>query len=160
MPANLTARAAALMALSLVCGAAGAATACSLATSPVMFGHYDVFTSASLDTSATVLLTCHRIGGPQHTSVTIAIGPGAHGNVPSRKMRSNGGDLLGYNLFRDAGRTAVWGQAAGLDAVTQTLAVPNNSSAQLSVTIFGRMPPGQDVPTGSYADHVTVTVTP
>jgi spore coat protein U-like protein len=160
MPANLTARAAALLALSLLCGAAGAATACALATSPMVFGSYDVFSPASLDTSATVIVTCRRSGGPQNISVTIAIGPGAHGSGATRKMKTSGGDLLDYNLFRDAGRTAVWGQVAGLDAVTQTLAVPNNSSAQLSVTVFGRIPAGQDVSKGSYADSVVVTVMP
>jgi spore coat protein U-like protein len=163
MPANLTTstRAAALLTLSLVSGAAGAATACSLATSPVVFGGYDVFSPTSLDTSATILLTCSRAGGPQNTSVTIAIGPGAYGGGgASRKMKTHGGDLLGYNLFRDAGRTAVWGQVAGFDAVTQTLAVPNKSSAQLGVTIFGRIPAGQNVSKGSYADSVVVTVTP
>jgi len=148
--------------LSLLCGAAGAATTCTMAISNLVFGGYDVFSPASLDTSATVIVTCSRDGGPQNTNVTIAIGRGTHGgSTSSRKMKMNGGggDLLGYNLFRDAGRTAVWGET-GLDAFTQTLAVPNNFSAQLTATIFGRIPAGQDVSMGTYSDSVVVTVTP
>ena len=71
-----------------------------------------------------------------------------------------GGDLLGYNLYKDAGMTSIWGQIPGLDAFTQSLAVPNKSSAQLSLMIFGRIPAGQDVQKGTYADNVVLTVTP
>ena len=149
------------MALSLVSGAGSAATMCSLAIGNVVFGSYDVFSPTSLDTSATVIVTCRRDGGPQNVNVAIAIGPGAHGgSTASRKMRMPGGDLLGYNLFRDAGGTSVWGQVPGLDAFTQTLAVPNKSSAQLSVMIFGRIPAGQNVLKGTYSDNVVLTVTP
>jgi len=148
-------------ALSLLSGAAVAATTCTLAVSNVAFGGYDVFSAASLDTSGTIIVTCARSGGPNPT-VTITIGPGAYGgSTASRKMKMNGGaDFLSYNLFRDAGRTAVWGEVPGLDAFTQTLAVPNNSSAQLTATIFGRIPAGQDVSKGTYSDSVVVTVTP
>ncbi|MBH2019642.1 MAG: spore coat protein U domain-containing protein [Burkholderiales bacterium] len=161
MFANLTIRIAALTALSLVSGAGSAATMCSLAIGNVVFGSYDVFSPTSLDTSATVIVTCSRYGGPQNINVTIAIGPGAHGGATaSRKMKMPGGDLLAYNLFRDAGRTSVWGQVPGLDAFTQTLAVPNKSSAQLSVMIFGRIPAGQNVLKGTYSDNVVLTVMP
>ena len=161
MFANSTIRAAAGMALSLVSGAGSAATLCALAIGNMAFGSYDVFNPASLDTHTTVTVTCSRDGGPQNIDVTIAIGPGAHGgSTASRKMKMPGGDLLDYNLFRDAGRTSVWGQVPGLDAFTQTLAVPNKSSTQLSVMIFGRIPAGQDVLKGMYADNVVLTVMP
>lgn len=161
MFANSTLKIAALMALSLVSGVGSAATMCSLAIGDVAFGSYDVFDPTSLDTSANVLVTCSRDGGPQFINVTITINPGTHGgSTASRKMSMPGGDLLDYNLFSDASRTSIWGQVPGLDAVTRTLAVPNNSSAQLSVMIFGRIPAGQDVPKGMYADRVTLTVMP
>lgn len=161
MFANSTIRTAAWMALSLMSGAGSAATMCSLAIGDVVFGSYDVFNVTNLDTHATVNVTCSREGGPQNIDVTIAIGPGAHGgSTASRKMKMPGGDLLDYNLFRDAGRTSVWGQVPGLDAFTRTLAVPNKSSAQLSVMIFGRLPAGQDVLKGTYADNVVLTVMP
>jgi len=150
-----------LLSLSLCCGAASAATACTLASTPLVFGAYDVFSPASLDSSATLVLTCSRFGGPQNVAVSIGIGAGVHGGANAgRKMRAGSGQLLGYSLFRDAGRTAAWGDVVGLNTFTQTLAVPNQSSAQLSVTVFGRIPPAQDVPAGVYSDSVTVTVMP
>lgn len=161
MFANSITKTAALIALSLLSGAGSAATICSLATANIAFGVYDVFSPTGLDTSSVVIITCSRDGGPQSINVTISIGPGANGgSTASRKMRTPGGDLLDYNLFKNAGMTSVWGQIPGLDAVTQTLAVPNKSSAQLSVMIFGRIPAGQDVMKGTYADNVVLTVTP
>lgn len=161
MSVNSTLKTAAFVALSLVSGAGGAATICSLATGNVAFGTYDVFSPTSLDTSSTVIVTCSRDGGPQNINVTIGIGPGANGGTTaSRKMRTSSGDLLNYNLFKNAGMTSVWGQIPGFDAYTQTLAVPNKSTAQLSVMIFGRIPAGQDVMKGTYSDNVVVTVTP
>lgn len=162
MSANSTIRGVAFAALALLCGSSVAATTCSLAIGNAVFGGYDVFSPVSLDTSATVIVTCSRIGGPQNITVTIAIGPGAHGgSTANRKMKMDGGsDYLRYNLFRDAGRTALWGDIPGQDAFSQTLAVPNNSSAQLTATIFGRIPAGQDVSKGTYSDSVVVTVMP
>ena len=161
MFANLTSKAATLMALSLLCGAASAATTCSLATGNAVFGSYDVFSPGSLDTSTTVVITCSRSGGPQNITIDMAIGPGSYGGTTfNRKMKTNGGDLLRYNLFKDAGKTAIWGQVSGLDTFTQTLAVPNKSSAQLTATIYGSIPAGQDVSKGLYSDSVVITVTP
>ena len=161
MFANSTINAAALITLSLLSGTGRAATTCTLAVGNVIFGSYDVFSPGSLDTSAPVIVTCSREGGPQNINVTIGIGPGANGgSTASRKMKMLGGDLLDYNLFRDASKTSVWGQVPGVDAFTQTLVIPNKSSTQLSVTIFGRIPAGQDVQKGVYTDNVVLTVTP
>ncbi|MDP1983080.1 MAG: spore coat U domain-containing protein [Sulfuritalea sp.] len=158
----MTTRAIAVIVLAALAGAVEAATSCTLATSNVAFGSYDVFVAASLDTSGTIMVTCTRVGGPANTSITIAIGPGTHGgSTATRKMKMNGGsDLLAYNFYTDVGRTAVWGNVPGLDAFAQTLFVPNHSSAQLTSTIYARIPAGQDVAKGIYADSVVITVTP
>ena len=161
MSVNSTINITMLIALSLLSGAGGAATICSLATGNVAFGIYDVFNPRSLDTNSAVLITCTRDGGPQTINVSVSIGPGENSSsTASRKMRAPGGDLLDYNLFQNAGMTSVWGQNSGVDAVTQTLRIPNKSSVQLSLMIFGRIPAGQDVMKGTYADNTVVTLTP
>ncbi|MCR4347459.1 MAG: spore coat U domain-containing protein [Sulfuricaulis sp.] len=162
MFASLRNKAVALLALCLVPGAGICATTCSLAVGNVAFGGYDVFSPVSLDTSGTLVVTCSRSGGPQKSTVSIAIGPSAtSGSVVNRRMQTlNGADFLGYNLFRDAARTSVWGNTAGIDTFVQTIAVPNKGSAEISTTIFGRIPAGQDVGMGVYSDTVTITVTP
>ncbi|RLJ63717.1 Csu type fimbrial protein [Sulfurisoma sediminicola] len=154
-------RAALAAALTLLPGLASAASSCTMAISPVAFGGYDVFSATARDSSGTILVTCARAGGPNPT-VTIAIGPGMYGGSTStRKMKQgSGSDLLSYNLFQDAARTVLWGQIVGTDAFRQGLSVPNNGSAQLSVTVYGRIPAGQNVNVGTYSDSVVVSVLP
>lgn len=162
MPANLLNKELVLLALCLAPGLGMGATSCSLASENLAFGTYDVFGSASLDSSATLVVTCHRAGGAPNSALDIAIGPSASsGTIASRRLQTAGGvDYLGYNLFRDVTRTAVWGNTSAVDTLVQTISVPNNGSAQVSATIFGRIPAGQDVRMGIYLDSVTITVTP
>jgi spore coat protein U-like protein len=150
-----------MLAAMLLPGAGFAATSCTMALTPIAFGNYDAFVSTARDTSGTIVVTCTRSGGPSPT-VTIAIGPGMYGGSTStRKMKQNGGgDLLSYNLFQDAARTVLWGDIVGTNAFRQFLAVPNKGSAQLTATIFGRIPAGQDVSIGTYSDNVLVSVLP
>lgn len=162
MFANLRNKGLVLLALCLLPAVGLCATSCSMATGNVAFGSYDVFSSVNLDTTGLLVVTCRRAGGPPHSTLAIAIGPSASsGLIANRRMQpGSGSDFLRYNLFRDAARTAVWGNRTGVDTVVQTVSVPNNGSAQISATIFGRIPAGQDVRAGVYADSVMITVTP
>lgn len=162
MPASFRIKLLALLALCLAPGLAMGATSCSLASGNLAFGTYDVFSPASLDSSAALVVTCRRAGGPANSTLAIAIGPSASsGAIASRRLQTAGGaNFLGYNLFRDATRTTVWGNTAGVDTLVQSISVPNHGSVQVSATIFGRIPAGQDVRMGIYSDSVTITVTP
>lgn len=162
MFASLRSKALALLALCLAPCTGVCAITCSLAAGNVAFGGYDVFSPASLDSSGALVVTCSRAGGPPNATVSIAIGPSmTSGSIVNRRMQMPGGaDFLGYNLFLDASRTSVWGNTAGVDTFVQTITVPNNGSVQISATIFGRIPAGQDVRMGIYSDTVVVTVAP
>jgi spore coat protein U-like protein len=74
-------------------------------------------------------------------------------------MRSTSSpDRLNYNLFVNAGRSTVWGDGA---AGTSTVFLKNvKKNRPVFTTIYGRIPPGQDVSVGSYSDSLTVTITP
>jgi spore coat protein U-like protein len=103
---------------------------------------------------------CDRNGGGATVQVTVGIGAStSSGSVADRKLRwSAGADLLGYNLYRDAGRLSVWGETAGVDTVTQSLTVPNHGTASTTFTIYGRIGALQDVHPGAYADDLVVTI--
>jgi spore coat protein U domain-containing protein, fimbrial subunit CupE1/2/3/6 len=148
---------AALLALPL---AGRAATTCTVASTTLAFGPYDVFNGSPLDTQADVNVTCTRNGGPPGTTVTLALGPSTtSGAIATRRLkRAGGADLLDYNLYRDATRLGVWGQTSGVDTVAQSVSVPNKASANLSFTLFGRIPAGQDPSVGSYSDSLLVTI--
>jgi spore coat protein U-like protein len=139
----------------LLAGEAGAA--CSVSATGVNFGAYDVFVATPSDSTGTVTVSCDQA---PPVDVTIAIGPsGTSGGFIPRQMRSpSSPDRLNYNLFVNAGRSTVWGDGA---AGTSTVFLKNVKKNRPAVTtIYGRIPPGQDVSVGSYSDSLTVTITP
>lgn len=140
-----------------------AAAACGITSSGgAAFGNYDVLSPVPTDTLALVRVRCESVDpGNPNISLTLAIGPGGTGSVNGRRMRHAAGtDSLGYGLFRDTGRSAVWGYTPGVDTLTQTIKVQNNRTAEATFSVYGRIPPQQDVTPGSYSDMVQVTLTP
>jgi len=130
----------------------------------VLFTAYDATSTTPNDAALDVVVGCDRELGPGSVSVEVTLGPSAvTGSTALRRMRQVGGagDLLTYNLYRDSGRTAVWGFASGVDTHVQTLAnIPNKGSATTTFTVYGRINTLQDVAPGVYTDQVQITVNP
>jgi spore coat protein U-like protein len=127
------------------------------------FGPYDVFSALVVDSLTNIDVTCERSGGSQNVTIVMSLGIGTNGtSISARRLLRVGsaGDYLSYGLFRDSSRSSNWGSSPGIDTVSQTLTVPNNSSRSVTFTIYGRIPAQQDVPAGSYGDRIQVTVTP
>ena len=57
---------------------------------------------------------------------------------------------LDYNLYKDASRLMVWGDAGG---------GVSSSGTDVDLTVYGRIPGAQNVEAHVYADSVSVTVT-
>ena len=134
--------------------AAAAQAACFVNAGGISFGAYDVSDSYPRDSMLMLTLSCQEM---RARDLRVSIGPSAtSGGIPVRQMKWTAGvDRLTYNLFTDPSRTQVWGEGAGGDAVI-VQGVIQDSPQQLSV--FGRIPPGQDVSAGTYGDVVTITV--
>lgn len=130
---------------------------CSVSSTSVSFGPYDVFSPAPLDSTGSVTVSCDEL---PPADVVIEIGPSAgSGGFSPRQMRhASRADRLNYNLFTDASRSSVWGDGT---AGTQTVFLKNvkRQKPPAIATIYGRIPPGQNVPVGVYADTLTVTIT-
>ncbi len=137
-----------------------AATTCTASNLAMSLGTY-ALNATPLDSSAVLVVSCARSGGPATTTVTVGIGPSLNtGGVMNRALKlATGSDLLAYNLYRDAGRTLVWGNAVGGNTVGQQVTLGNNASGTLTFTIFGRIDALQDVRAGAYADALTLTIT-
>ncbi|HLF86690.1 MAG TPA: spore coat U domain-containing protein [Nitrospiria bacterium] len=131
--------------------------ACTVATTGVNFGNYDVFVLTPLNSTGSITVTCD-VNPP--TDVTISIGPSQNSGVmnPRQMKRTTGPDLLNYNFFTDAGRTSVWGDGSGGTTTVFLKNVPRNRPR--SATVYGSIPPNQNVFAGSYSDLLTVTITP
>lgn len=130
---------------------AHAAPACTISATSVNFGSYNVFAGSSTDSSGTVTINCN---GSAH-NVTVTLSQGASSSFNPRTM-TNGGETLTYNLYRDASRTQIWGDGTG-GTSTYTNANPANNT-DIVLTVYGRVPPSQDVSAGTYSDTVAAVI--
>lgn len=135
-------------------------TTCVGSSTSMGLGAYVGDSATPFDSIGTFALQCTRNGGPQNVSITMGIGPSAtSGSIASRQMQQAGGtDALSYNIYRDALRQSVWGQTAGVDAVTKVAALPNNSTTTVAFTLYGRINGLQNISPGSYGDTLVVTI--
>jgi spore coat protein U-like protein len=148
------------MLILLIPSLAEAASSCAFTSALGMnFGVYADSAASATDATTSVVITCTRDNGPTPTA-TLQIGPSAgSGLVTTRSLRS-GGNILNYNLYRDSGRTQVWGQTSGVDTSSVNFFINNNSSGSATMVVYGRIPALQNVPAGTYSDSVQITISP
>ncbi|MGQ4660659.1 spore coat protein U domain-containing protein [Lysobacter sp. F6437] len=84
---------------------------------------------------------------------TIALGDGLHASGAQRRMRSAGGNFVDYGLFQDDAGSQPWG-----DGTPEPVRQGTGSGGIQTLTIHGRVPGGQAVPSGTYKDTVTATI--
>lgn len=149
---NLT-RVALLTAATLVPGFA-AAVNCSVTLTPLAFGMYQPAQSGPLDAVADITVRCVAQPG----SYAVTIGPGLSGDQLNRTLVAGPGEILNYNLFRDAARTQIWGNGT---PPTFTVTGSRTSVGQPTVNVhplYGRVYASQTPNPGNYADNLLVTV--
>jgi spore coat protein U-like protein len=119
----------------------------------MLFGTYDVFDPAPLDTTGSITFLCNGVGPSD--MLTVELSAGGASNAMDRRMR-HGSDSLSYNLYLDAARTLVWGNGMGGTSIQGPFVPPDGISQTL--IIHGRMPARQNVPVGMYADTIIATI--
>jgi len=132
-------------------------SACIIVTVPVAFGVYDPTLGIPLDVPGAVTVTC-TLGS---TTPYVTLGQGANPSagstdaVPLRQMAGTvtATDLLSYELYSDALRTTVLGNT-GITGIAHI-----GTGLPVVIPIYGRIPVGQNVPSGSYLDTVIATIT-
>jgi len=130
--------------------AATVTRSCQLEAGPLTFGSYDPVANHAtvpLDGETIMTVTCTK-----GTPAAIALGAGGNGTAGQRFMTS-GPNLLGYDLYQDPSRGQRWG-----DSPAEMLTLRASNGDPQSIYIYGRVPPNQDVPVGSYADTIVATV--
>jgi spore coat protein U-like protein len=121
---------------------------CSFGATSVSFGSYDVFNPVPLASTGTVSYRCLFLQG---MNVWLSKGLNAPTNNP--RQLASGTDRLNYNLYLDPGHTQIWGDPNPNHYYDGTF----NLWVTATVTVYGLIPAGQDVPAGNYTDSVTVT---
>jgi len=130
---------------------ANVAQKCTIATTPLNFGEYDPVQnhlSNPLDATGTVIVRC-----TQGATVNIGLDQGDNASGATRRM-IDGTNMLTYQIYSDANRTQVWGNAAP----TWLTPPPAPSTAARIFTVYGRVFAAQDVSLGTYRDIVEATV--
>lgn len=142
--------------LSLILGNAAHA-ACRVTTTGIDFGAYDAFAAAPRDSAGTVTVACDQ-NPPTDVTISIGASPSSGGFNPRQMRRAAATDRMNYNLFTSPSMVTVWGDGS---AGTSTVFLRKvNKNRPVTSTIYGRIPPGQNVSVGFYSDALTVTITP
>jgi spore coat protein U-like protein len=114
----------------------------------------DVNVSGNTDMTADITWRCSKL-----SSTRLELNGGGAADVANREM-SLGLEKLGYQLYSDSNRTAVWGETDGVDTVPivgQGMGAPQAQTT----TIYGRVTAAEAAAAAegvNYQDSVTVTV--
>lgn len=127
------------------------AAECTLSVTSLDFGSTGII-DAAVESTAAMTVQCTE-GTPYTVGLSAGTGTGAtvqtrlmtHATLPT--------ETVAYSLFRDAGRTLVWGATTGTDTAGGTA-----TGADETLTVYGRVFSGQNVPPGAYSDTVTATI--
>ncbi len=128
---------------------ASVAANCTIAAGALAFNAYDPVVanaSTNLDQTSTITVACTK-----GSTGVISLDNGSNFSGGNRRMKA-GANFLNYEMYSDSARTTVWN-------TTNTVSYTAASKATSPVTLYGRVPSGQDVPVGSYSDSVIATIT-
>lgn len=121
---------------------------CSIVADDLAFGSHTSLLGG-VNAAAGIRLTC-----TSNTAWSVGIDGGGNGNPDDRRMRRNGigPESVGYGLYRDVGRTQVWGNTPA------TTVRGVGTGLQAALIAYGQVP-DQPMPlSGDYRDTVVVTV--
>lgn len=122
---------------------------CLVSATNLDFGSVGVLTSA-IDAASEVSVTCTA-----QTDYHVGLDHGLYGTGPlDRFMRNGAGSSVRYGLYQDAARSLPWGTLAEGAARPGT-----GSGSTQNFPVYGRVPPQNTPPAGTYSDTIVVTVT-
>jgi spore coat protein U-like protein len=127
---------------------------CIVATAPLAFGSYDPVSANAttpLDGTGTVNVYC-----TPGTAATVLLDLGSNASGSTRQMLGPSANLLQYEIYRNAGRTLIWGST--IPTANSGTSTSINTAINNGFSAYGRIPAGQDVIFGNYSDSVLVTV--
>lgn len=123
---------------------------CSINATPLDFG-----TPAGVLNTAVTSQTDISVQCASTVAYNVGLDGGLHsGNNINARAMALGANSVAYQLYRDSGRTQVWGNTVGTDTVAQT-----GDGTWQDFTVYGRVPAQTTPPAGTYQDTVVVSVT-
>jgi spore coat protein U-like protein len=125
---------------------------CQVTVSPLNFGDYHPFSGAPRDATGKITVTCDA-GLPFTVKLDQGVTPERSFN-PRELGAAGRRDTLQFNLYRDSARQEIWGDGTGNTFVVTGTGTGN----PITLTVFGRIQPRQNVPVEHYSDQIYVIV--
>lgn len=128
---------------------------CTLSATNVAFGNVNVLTGTPVDVTATLTVSCTGGSGNGHR-LCISIGSGSSFSGSQRQLAGPAGAFLDYHLYKDMGRSLVWGSwQTGFAGTGLQVDVGQYSTTSIPVyaRLFGLQ---QTEPPGSYSSSFTL----
>ena len=128
---------------------------CAWTTVPanINFGTYSVFGGSNVDAPSSYTV---NVAPGIAATVKLSTGSSLSYNQRMAPRTTTPAANLNYNLYTDATYIPVWGDgSSNTKFPTYNGAKGSNS---FSATIYGRVPPSQDVPAGTYTDTINATL--
>jgi spore coat protein U-like protein len=132
---------------------------CTVSATGIAFGNYNPLSPVGDAATGSWTVTCNAIGsGTATVAGTLSLSTGLSGRYAARTMKS-GTYSLQYNIYLTPSYAQIIGDGtAGTYAPSDSGTVTAGQVYQVTGSMYGFMPPSQDVPAGSYADAIVVTV--
>jgi spore coat protein U-like protein len=144
-----------LGAMVVISGRSASAQTCTVTVTPVSFGLYNVFSTTALTSTGTVTYSCtNQTYGADTITIWMSKGLGTTNNP---RQMSGGIHSLNYYLCQDVACSKLWGDM-GFPYDSGPITIPARTNLAASLPIYGKIPAGQDVPTGSYTDTILVEI--
>lgn len=135
----------------------GLGCSCSVDADDFAFGLYNPFRATALDSRGDIRVTCSALVVGLAISYEIRLSTGLSASYSNRTMTLSP-YTLSYNLYRDSGRTSIWGNGAGSAPSVTDSYLLNVLSITRTYSVFGRIPARQNVGAGTYTDGLIATV--
>ena len=135
-----------------------AVSGCTIGVTPINFGTYDTFSGTPLDAVGMITVNC--TGDINKADVTLGVSSTSGSFNPRRMKRSGGSDLINYNIYTDVTRSVIFGDGTGGTSDVQVKRRGKPEPWSENVSMYGRIPPSQDVAAGTYSDSLSATVNP
>jgi len=138
-----------------------ACTITAAAATEVNFGSVAYDSTANADAQGSVTARCTPLT-PYSIALSAGANAGTANDVNTRRMKNTDGtvttnNFVAYQLYRDSGRSLVWGSTAGTGGNVQT---GTGTGLNQAYPVYGRVanPSTNNASAGSYLDTVTATI--
>ncbi|MCA1324011.1 spore coat U domain-containing protein [Herbaspirillum sp. alder98] len=132
---------------------------CTASATPISFGQYNPQSSANIDNTGTITVTCQAVVASLFIIYNVQLSTGSSGAYSQRKML-NGTTPMSYQLYTSSAHSIVWGDgSSGTQQVSDGYLLQLIGPVSKNYTVYGRVTGSQNVKAGAYTDTVTILIT-